>query len=326
MLVLGACSSADTAAPIDAVPAAVVITDPGVIRDGDVVRLNAVVRTAGGATIPGATVQWTATDPSVATVTTDGLLTALREGTTELVAVAAGTSVQQRLVLPIVLHPATAIELSRTQIELPIGTQGGVAVTLRGLGGRVLLNRPIEWSASDPSVVQVSPTGVITPMKGGVVTVTVRYGTLSAALEVRVPTPVPVSRVYSVTSANGNALPVKVEDVVVRYPDGSTRRIITHIEDGTISIGASYDIALKMAWYEVSELNGNVILRSLGRGTLEDVGTVDYNWLTGTALLVSTRFGSLSHPVSVQGNTATLTYREPGTDNRYTLGLAVRAP
>lgn len=73
-------------------------------------------------------------------------------------------------------------------------------------------------------------------------------------------------------------------------------------------------------------LNGNVILRSLGRGTLETVGTVDYHWLTGNALLVSSRFGGLSHSLSVQGNATTLTYREPRTDNRWTLGLAVRAP
>lgn len=327
-LSLAACSPDSTAtapAPAVPLPATIVIADPGVIRDGDVVQLNAAVRSSTGATVPNSSVQWTVTDPAVATVSATGLLTALREGTTDVVAVAAGTAVQQRRSLAIVLHPATAIELDRTQLDLPIGQAGGIAATVRGLDGRVLLNRPLEWISSDPSVVTVSLNGIMTPRKVGVASITVRYGSLRATLQVRVPGS-PTIDAYAVTSVNGQPVPGNVDEFVEVYPDSSSHRFITRIEGGTVTMNGFYAIELTLATYEISELGGNVILRLANRTTVRDVGELWYDLWNNNPVLRSTRFANLRHTVTLHDGAYSIEYREPGTDHRWNLGLTRRAP
>lgn len=325
-LSLAACSPDSTAtAPAAPLPATIVIADPGVIRDGDVVQLNAAVRSRTGAPVPNASVQWTVTDTSVATISASGRLTALREGRTDIVAAAAGTAIQQRRSLTIVLHPATAIELDRTQLDLRVGEIGGVAATLRGLDGRVLRNRPLEWSSSDSSVVRVSGTGLLTALKGGAATITARYGSLRATLAVRVPAPSTVTD-YRVTTVDGRPLIAIVDDRLEAGPDGTTQRYITRLEEGTLTLGREYQIELKLATYLYSELGGNVIMRLINRTTLRDAGTIEYNFITQEMTLISTRFGSVRYRLSVEGTGTTLTYREPGTDQVWKLGLMRKTP
>ncbi len=186
-LALSACTSDSTAAPDTpaAVPSSLAIADPGLVRDGDVRILTAEARDVGDRLVPNVPIQWTTTDPTVAVVTTAGLLTALREGHTEIVATA-GTS-QHRRLLSVVLHPAISIEVGAAQLIVPLGTRGGVTATLRGLDGRTLLHRPLEFSSSDPSIVRSMPNGELVPQKPGISVITVRYGSLSAAVTVRVP-------------------------------------------------------------------------------------------------------------------------------------------
>lgn len=316
-VLLAACAGDESTAPVAPVPAALVIVDPGLIRDGDVRTLQAQVRDQENRILHGVEVQWATTDPSVAIVTPTGLLTALREGATELVATTA--TLQQRRVLQVVLHPATSIEIGTTQLVLPLGTRGSVPATLRGLDGRALLNRPLEVTSADPAIVQATAAGELVPVKPGVTMITVRYGTLTASVAARVPGETG-ALAYDVRTLNASALPAII-DQRERREGAVIIREITRLESGTVALGETYDVTLRLAHYEQSDLNGNVIERLLGRQTVRDFGRVTYNWITGAAALESTHIGGLIHALDWFNAAPRVSFRLAGTADTWMLGL-----
>lgn len=62
--------------------------DSAVLVTGDTIRFTAAVQDEGGATVPGATVTWSSSAPSVATVSDEGLVTVLAPGSTVIAATA----------------------------------------------------------------------------------------------------------------------------------------------------------------------------------------------------------------------------------------------
>jgi Bacterial Ig-like domain (group 2) len=316
-LVLTACTGEETTAPLAPSPAALQIADPGLIRDGDVRTLQAEVRDQRNRILPGVPVQWTTTDPTVAFVTPAGLLTALREGTTEIVATTA--TLQRRRVLQVVLHPAMSIEIGTQQLVLPLGTRGSVPATLRGVDGRALLNRPLQVTSADPSIVQTTTSGELVPLKPGVTMITVRYGTLTASVAARVPGEVG-ALVYTVRTLHGSPLPA-ILDQRERQEGSVIIREITRLESGTVALGETYDVTLRLAHYEQSELNGNTIERLMGRQTVRDFGRVTYNWITGAAALESTYIGGLAHTLDWFNAAPRVSFRHAGTPETWMLGL-----
>jgi len=322
-----ACTRDSTTAPAEGPdapdrPAYVSILDPGQLTDGDEVALRAEVRSRLGRPLPDVSVQWISSAPDVAAVTPDGHLTALREGTVNILAVVSGTqdSVQTMRTVRILWHPAAALELSTYAVELPVGAEPvGASALVRGVDGRVLRNREVEWSAADTSIARVSATGVILPVRAGVTQVTARHGNLSASLAVRVTQPT-VEYAYAVTHANGQRLPAVVDEYLDERPGGAMR-ILTKLHQGTYRIGDGYSIQLSLITYERVEFYGGWFDREVGRTTITDAGEVTYDWITGDALLRSTRVGGLTHSLTLVDGKPVLGFRVPGTNDVWALEL-----
>ncbi len=86
------------AGPGDGQPAALAVTSTGVgpVSIGDEVQLVAELRDADGRMVAGAAVSWTSSDPGVATVSAEGVVTAKSPGTADIMAVAGGASATVR--------------------------------------------------------------------------------------------------------------------------------------------------------------------------------------------------------------------------------------
>jgi hypothetical protein len=316
---LTACGDEATTTPVpDALtPAAVVIADPGVVREGDVITLRAEARTAAGRVVPNVNVRWASVDPTIAAVTESGTLTALREGTTEIVATAG--ALQQRRVLNVVLHPAVSLELQALGIDLLLGTRGGVTPTLRGLDGRLLTNRPITFESSNDAVVRVTSTRELIPVSAGTALITARYGGLSATMSVRVLAP--VMNAYTVRAVNDAPLPFVLSDEVVSDNGFERVREITRIESGSVTIGDPYAVTLQIVHLQRSEIMGNTGERVLSRQTIRDQGRFEYNPENGSGLLRSTLVGGLTHVFEYTPQRTGLWFRLPGTTTILALGL-----
>src|SRR5690606_28256159 len=102
-------------------PDVIVLEDPG-----DTVRVRASVRDANENEVPALSVSWATSDPEVASIDTDGLVTAVAEGVTTVIASAGGaetalsTFVGEQRVIVNALEPEILVE--------------GEIATVRGLG------------------------------------------------------------------------------------------------------------------------------------------------------------------------------------------------
>jgi len=303
-------------------PTRLVIADPGVVRDGDVITLRATALTADDRPVANVPMQWSSVNPEVATVSPNGVLTALREGETEVVVVAG--ALQQRRHLQVVLHPATSIELTQTAIQLPLGTRGGVTPILRGLDGRQLLGRPITVESSNAAIVRISEPMELIPVAPGVATVTVRYGTLSASVQVTVPAPPPTGVQYDVRDVAGRALPAVIHEELIRDTGGERVYEVSKLVAGTVVIEGGYSVTLEIVHYQRVELMGNIGEREISRQVVRDRGQIEYNWIDGSATFRSTDVGGLTHALEAEPAGPRLRFREGGTATVWALGLQLK--
>jgi hypothetical protein len=112
--------------------------------------------------------------------------------------------------------------------------------------------------------------------------------------------------------------------VVDEYLDqrpGGAMRIVTKLRQGAYRVGEGYSIQLYLVTYERVEFYGNWFDREVGRTTLTDAGEVTYDWITGDAILRSTRVGGLTHTLKVVDGAPVLSFRVPGTDEVWALRL-----
>ncbi|AMW03869.1 Ig-like domain-containing protein [Gemmatimonas phototrophica] len=326
MLTIGvaACSGDSVApAPVTPVATSIEIQDLGLVRDGDVVELSAVVKDQQQRPMPSIDVLFTVTDPTVASITGGRVLTALREGTTDIVAItgSGARAVQQRRTLSVVLHPATAIDVGTGRLDLQVHQHANVTATLRGLDNRLLTGRTLTWHSSNTGVAQVDAAGNVRAISPGAASITVRYGTLSRSVPVQV---VAAGTRYPVLRINNITLPVVVYEEEITRDDGSTYTLIERLESGDVVVGDRYEVRLAVADIERYTLQGNVIERVMRRRIVRDDGLVYYNWLNGSAQLISTMVGGLSHTMTTVGQDLQLTFRLGGTNTIW--NLSARLP
>ncbi|HYC33594.1 MAG TPA: Ig-like domain-containing protein [Gemmatimonadales bacterium] len=147
------------------------ITEPGPVRVGDIVMLEAVLRDTRGAPLTDSTVTWRSTNRAVATVdSATGRLTAYAPGPTVIIAHGGGqTALLELAVLPVavadvIVHgvPPLVVGQSVTLVAIPTDADGNS-----------LNDRRVSWTSSDPDVLAVDEaTGVITGRSPGSVDVT----------------------------------------------------------------------------------------------------------------------------------------------------------
>jgi hypothetical protein len=326
-LLLAACGSdaatgPDTQPPVpQPVATTLQLADPGLVRDGDVVTLSAEVRDNNGQLMPQVPVSYATTDSSVLLVNAQGQLTALREGSAQVIARAA--ALESRRSIGVAPHPAASIQLSVTQMDLTIGASGTVGVTVRGLDGRVLNGRTLEWTSENPAIAWVAATGAITAVAPGNAVITVRHGTLAATVQVRVLGAV-AQTPYQVAKFNGTPLPAVVDQFADTLDNGTIKRYVARLESGTVGIGDNYSIALQIVAYEVTEMGGNTIMRVVGRNTITDRGTARHDFLNGHAQLSSEATGSLEHMLRPTSIGTLLEFRVPGTYQYWQLTLRLQ--
>lgn len=116
-------------------------------------------------------ITWASSVPTVATVSSTGLVTTVGVGSTNITATSEGkTATLAFTVLP--PAPVSTVTLSTTSGFLPTTIGVPLTVTLRDANGGVLSDRAVSWTTSNAAVATVSATGVVTALTNGTVTIT----------------------------------------------------------------------------------------------------------------------------------------------------------
>jgi uncharacterized protein YjdB len=185
-------------------------------------QLSADVRDANGAPLTGRTVTWSTSNAQIATVTSQGVVTAIAPGTTGITAWSEGRS--GTATITVSPRPVSAVIVSPGQMAIFQGQSAQLNVLVTDDRGQVLTGRPISFSSSDPQVASVSSTGVVTGVRPGsaVITATSEGGSGTATVTV---SPEPVASVE--ISPSGASLVVGQAIQMTAIARNGTGQILT---------------------------------------------------------------------------------------------------
>ena len=151
---------------------------------GETVQLTAAVLDRNGQPIAGAVVTWTSSAAGVATVSTQGLVTAVKNGTATITARSGSASATSTVTVmqsvgSIVIEPASATLMA-------LGETVQLTATVLDPNRLPVADAVVTWTSSDDLVATVSTQGLVTAVQNGVAAITARSGSASASIPVTV--------------------------------------------------------------------------------------------------------------------------------------------
>lgn len=159
------------------------------------------IRNAAGALLTERrSVTWSSSAPTIATVSADGTVTGVANGSASITATVEGISGTATIT---VVDPVTSVLVTPASLSLPVGGTAQVSAAARDTKGAPLTGRAVVWSSSNPAVASVSASGIVTAVAAGSANVTATVEGVDATATVVVVRPVAT---VAVTPANSNLL------------------------------------------------------------------------------------------------------------------------
>ena len=243
---------------------------------GATVRLSAEVRDQYGQVMTGATVAWTSSDASVATVDATGLVTAVANGTATVTATAGSAS---GTVAVTVMQSVGSVVVSPTEGTMAVGDTLRLTAEAFDANGHEVDGAVFTWSSSDTSVVRVDESGLLQAVAKGTATVTATADSASGTAAVMVMQSVGsvvVSPAES-TMAVGDTLRLtaeafdenghRVDDAAFTWSSSDTSVVrvdesglVEAVANGTATVTATADSASGTAVVTVMQSVGSVVV------------------------------------------------------------------
>ncbi|MBR4830134.1 MAG: Ig-like domain-containing protein, partial [Muribaculaceae bacterium] len=115
-------------------------------------------------------VTWTSSDPAIATVSSDGVVTAVSPGIVNITATTAdGSNLSATCKVTVNERIATGITMNKTSLSLYVSQTSQLTATVYPADTG---NKTVAWTSSDPSVATVDQNGLVTALVAGNATIT----------------------------------------------------------------------------------------------------------------------------------------------------------
>ena len=158
---------------------------------GATVQLSATVRDQRNNVMSGQPITWSSGDEAVATVSGDGLVTAVGNGKTEITAKSGSLSSSAEITVAQV-PAAVSIEVDAEATTLTaIGQTLQLMASVSDANDHPIADPDISWSSSDESVATVDEDGLVTAVSNGMADITATSGDVSQSVTITVMTPSP---------------------------------------------------------------------------------------------------------------------------------------
>ena len=248
---------------------------------GETVQLTATVLDGNGQPVADVTVTWESGDASVATVSAQGLVTAVRNGVARITATSGSASagIDVR-----VMQEAGSIVIGPEEVMLmSIGETVQLTATVLDGNGQPVADVTVTWESGDASVATVSAQGLVTAVRNGVARITATSGSASAGIDVRVmqeagsivigPEEVMLMSIgetvqLTATVLDGNGQPVA--DVTVTWESGdasvatvSAQGLVTAVRNGVARITATSGSASAGIDVRVMQEAGSIVIEPM---------------------------------------------------------------
>ena len=145
---------------------------------GQSVQLEAVVQEIDGTVIPDAPVAWSSSDPDVASVSENGLVTAISNGGVWIRALSGDVSTIS--VITVMQAAASVAITPETATLSSVGETVQLETVVYDAEGAAIPDAPVMWSSDDPVVAAVDANGLVTAVSNGSVQITATSGDASA--------------------------------------------------------------------------------------------------------------------------------------------------
>ncbi len=180
--------TATIGATVNAAPVASVVPSPASITGvpGNTTQESAVLKDASGNTVTGPSVSWASADATIANVSSSGLVTLKKQGSTTITA--SDGSVSATVAVTVNAPPVAAIALSPTTVTGVPGNTSQLSAVPEDASGNAMTGVALTWTSSNTAVATVSG-GTVSLVKQGTATITVAGGGVSATAAVTVNAP-----------------------------------------------------------------------------------------------------------------------------------------
>ena len=149
---------------------------------GETSQLSATVKDQNGATMSGASVTWSSSSASIATVSSTGLVTSVADGTATITATSGSLSATASVT---VAQAAANLVLSDSILTFAsLASTQQLTATVTDASGETISGATVTWTTSDAAVATVSDAGLVTSVAYGTATITATSGSLSATASV----------------------------------------------------------------------------------------------------------------------------------------------
>ena len=174
---LGATGTPDTVFPVQVAISRVAVDSPALAFSalGVRTRLSAIALDANNAAVPNVPFTWSSADPTVAAVNDTGLVTAMDEGATTIIAEADDVADSSHVTVTQVAAQVRLLPELDTLHTVGRSVQF-LAIAFDDTGGAIRTARP-RWSSSNASVARVDSAGVATATGGGKASIVAQVGT-----------------------------------------------------------------------------------------------------------------------------------------------------
>lgn len=209
-------------------------------------------------------VTWSSSNTSVATVSSNGLITAVGVGSCTITVTTQDGGKTATCAVTVNPIPVTGVSLNTSGQTISIGDTYQLVATVTPSNAT---NKAVTWSSSNTSVARVSSNGLVTAVGAGsaVITVTTQDGGYTATCNIAVPNPAPVVDGIVISGYGG----------AVNIGSSFTLHVYYHYSDGTTG---TTDIANANNW---SGYGNNFSISGSGTFTATYEGSCYITYSTG---------------------------------------------
>ena len=290
------------------------------LNPGQTTQATATLRDASNNTLSGRSVAWSSSNNAVATVNGSGVVTAVAEGSAQIVATSEGQNGSATIAItaaPAV--PVASVSVALASSSLNPGQTTQATATVRDANNNVLTGRSINWSSSNQAIATVSASGLVTAVAAGTAQITATSETKSgsATLTVAAPAPVPVASV-SVSLAASSRNP------------GQTTQATATLRDANNNVLTGRTIVWTSDNPGVATVSASGLVTAIAVGTATIMASCEGQSGTGTLTVtaaapvpVASVSVSLSNSTLIPGTTTQATATTRDANNNVLTGRAI---
>src|SRR5262245_62419158 len=169
VLAIISCGGGETGPPPHVLTTVSVVVTPASVQAGQTAAATASGADQNGAPMTLAGVQWSTSNPGIATVTSSGSITAVDVGTVQIIATSGGKTGQAALTVTRAV--VASVRVTPSTIRVAPGSTSLLSATPLDASGNALTGRAVSWSTSDVNIATVT-NGLVAGVAPGTATIT----------------------------------------------------------------------------------------------------------------------------------------------------------